>query len=339
MGQCLFKAKPKKEPSRIYRKKHYIPSQKLFDEEVEVDCNQDENSYKKTKQINNNCDAGEKLSSRIEELNEKPATKVLEEQIEEDEQSIVLVNTDNNIVSELLMFHQQNNLDKEIEKIESLIDKYDTNVKNDYATPRKTECKYEQVFREGFNDDLELLNNCAKVKKPILYFYKESNTNKIEKQVALDTNILNDKFKQIPETEKKTKSTRNSENLKKVKKLDHTKAIETINYTSKYKNNKHNQNETGDWTKLESNEFELPMITTIGDVAPKNSLVTSSKSKGLEYSKSKTLKRKSRKYLAAILDKNDKDNIYNYPINANFMSNLNRNDSSNIAIDEDELRT
>ena len=78
--------------------------------------------------------------------------------------------------------------------------------------------------------------------------------------------------------------------------------------------------------------MKLNSKTSIGDK------INSSKSIGLQFSKSKTIKRKkkSRNYLATVLDTKNSENIYTTIDSECFINNLNRNDSSNIPIDEND---
>jgi hypothetical protein len=95
------------------------------------------------------------------------------------------------------------------------------------------------------------------------------------------------------------------------------------------------QNDIGDCalkTISNFNDLKLNSKTSIGDK------INSSKSIGLQFSKSKTIKRKkkSRNYLATVLDTKNSENIYTTIDSECFINNLNRNDSSNIPIDEND---
>jgi hypothetical protein len=300
----------------------------------------------------------EKIKSEIKQENEDEikdefltATNVLAN--EEDEQSIVLVNTDN--IVDKILFEHQNDFSKELEKV----DEFNDCPKDEPIVAKKGECQYEKVFRDGYDDDLELLNKCAFIKKPTLYFYKGPN-NKNEKQIGTTNlvNFLTNKKPRLlrnenPRVEKSKEKSIDSIRKQKQKNslknkdcpmmmvndddLNVFESIEPLNFTSR--NSRNLENEFGDCTK--KNEFKLPPIEispTLGDIA-KN--VNLSKSKATLRLMSKTVggrKNKSKNCLTALLDPkklSKHDNIYQYPINMNYKNNLNRNDSGNFAIDDE----
>jgi hypothetical protein len=87
------------------------------------------------------------------------------------------------------------------------------------------------------------------------------------------------------------------------------------------------QNDIGDCalkTISNFNDLKLNSKKSIGDK--------------INSSKSKTIKRKkkSRNYLATVLDTKNSENIYTTIDSECFINNLNRNDSSNIPIDEND---
>ena len=205
----------------------------------------------------------------------------------------MLVNNDN-LLNELLLFNQQNKLDQN--GFDNLIDEYNTvGIQDNLVdSTKKTECKYEKVFRDGFNDDLKLLNKCANVRKPALYFYKEQSINsKNERQIILP--LVTQQLQKV-----ENKSTLNNDpiHLKTTKQgLNKTKII---------------QNDIGDCASKTLSNFDdlkLNSLTSIGDK------INSSKSIGLQFSKSKTIKRKkrSRNYLTTVLGAKHSENIYKYP--------------------------
>lgn len=367
MGQCLQKEKPKAKNNKIYKKNESLMNEQQLCKEIEIISKQD-SKFEVVRHTNiSNDDFGllktlkcesvsctssynTQLNKSKEEndnsiLNETLADKNFDREFDtkagnkEDEQSIVLINNDN-IVGELLAFNQHN--EEGFEKIEELINEYNNKISEESSKTKsniiseiqlKNKCKYEREFRDGFNDDLILLNKCANVKKPALYFYKGSQPKKNEKQIGLS--LVNQQIT-------KQEISRKCKNLRTLK-TDQVNSmigkLATNQETIQESLNSKIQNEIGDCAKIATNfnELKVPSINCVGDKA---SNIISSKSIGLQHSKSKTVKRKkkSKNYLSSALDTKHSENIYKYPIiNTNcFVKNLNRNDSSNIQIDDDD---
>lgn len=345
------------------------------------------------------------------------------------DQSIVLINN-GNLINEFLNQYDANEFDeneksKTIEELKHDNDDACTRINeesNDRSSDKqmkedlnlyKYSSKYEEELHNGLKDDLELLNKCVEVKKPILFFYKNQQSNNSGKKKYLKTNnekvpdfinlnscLVNEKIKQFRTTNptrktaqikiadrdnqklSKKDNNRVKDKQEKIEKIRAQLADNYLKHDFKHKNKEqkfHNQNfkgeanndqtefieiininkkktlwqgkEHGDYTTTENSaSIKFPPLLTAPTLGE---LVTASgafgvKSKAVARLKSKTINGKkyiNKNYITSILDtKRDRlydtfsknDNLYDYPVNMNYLNNLNRNDSGHIGMDDEE---